>query len=104
MKILFIISAFIFISCNGGKNAETGKDEASKNSSETKGKWTNEEQVTFMDDCIANAGPDINNDSTQIYCACMLTKAQSDYPKFADVEKNMTIQQVNKWASECLGK
>jgi hypothetical protein len=104
MKILMIISAFLIFSCNSGKNKETGETDKKENSDLPKGKWSNEEQVNFMDDCISNAGTGMKNDSTQIYCACMLTKAQTAYPNYDDVEKKMTIQQVNKWASECLGK
>lgn len=104
MKILLIISACFIISCNSGKNNEAGESDKNENSAGAQGKWTNEEQVNFMDDCISNAGAGMGNDSTQLYCACMLKKAQAAYPKYADVEKKMTIEQVNKWASECLGK
>ena len=104
MKILLIISACFLFSCNSGKNNGADEKDEKENSTSTQGKWTNEEQVNFMNDCITNAGPDIKSDSTQIYCACMLTKAQTAYPKYDDVEKKMTIEQVNKWATECLGK
>ena len=104
MKILIIISAFLIISCNSGNNADKKETDKNETTDKPKSKWTNEEQVNFMDDCISNAGPDIKEDSLQIYCACMLTKTQTTYPDPADVEKKMTMEQVRKWASECLGK
>ena len=104
MKILLIISACFIISCNSGKNNEAAETDKNENSGKADGKWSNEEQVNFMDDCISKAGPAMKSDSAQIYCACMLTKAQTAYPKYVDVEKKMTIEQVNSWADECLGK
>ena len=104
MKILLIISAFFIISCNSGKNNEAAEDDKKEKADRTTGKWTNEDQVNFMDDCISNAGTDMKSDSIQIYCACMLTKAQTAYPKYDDVEEKMTVSQVRKWAAECLGK
>jgi len=104
MKILFIISACFIISCNSGKNNEAAENDKKENADRTTAKWTNEDQVNFMDDCISKAGLAMKSDSAQMYCACMLTKAQTAYPKYDDVEKKMTIQQVNSWADECLGK
>ena len=109
MKILFIITTtFLILSCNSGKREESGdKDKtenASANDAKSTSKWSNEDQVNFMDDCIMEAAKKMKEDSARVYCACMLTKAQSAYPEFEDVSKKMTVDQVDEWALECMGK
>ena len=107
MKFLLMFSAFLVISCNSGKRQESGENDKSENSSADNAKsrnWSNEDQVNFMEDCISEATNNMKEDSARVYCACMLTKAQSAYPKFEEVSKKMTVDQVDKWATECLGK
>ena len=104
MKILLILSVFCLFACNSGKSKEEGNSGTQEKSTRTEGKWSNEDQVNFMNDCIENAGPDIKNDSIQIYCACMLTKTQVAYPNFKDAVEKMRVAEVDKWAMECLGR
>jgi hypothetical protein len=105
MKLLMILSAILVISCNSGKNADEKNSTQNSADNKTKGnKWTNEDQVNFMNDCITEAAKGMKGDSAQIYCACMLTKAQAAYPEFEDVSKKMTVNQIDKWAADCLGK
>jgi hypothetical protein len=106
MKLIMILSAVLVLSCNSrNSGADDNKSKNTSTESNTKGnKWSNEDQVNFMDDCITEATKNMKEDSAQVYCACMLTKAQAAYPEFDDVSKKMTVNQVNQWAADCMGK
>jgi hypothetical protein len=103
-NFLIILLGLITFACNSGSDSKAGTQDTTINNSETGGKaWTNEDQVNFMDNCINEAGRNISRDSAQKYCACMLTKAQQNYPDYQQANSQMTMEQVNNWAEECLG-
>ena len=107
MKPFLIIFALFLFSCNSGQRKEkTDDNNKTENSTQSDpgNKWSNEDQVNFMNDCIQEAGRNISSDSAQKYCACVLVKAQSAYPDFKAADAKMTVEQINQWAEECLGK
>ena len=103
MKILFfLILGFSFTACNSG-SGETLESNSTGNAKVEKA-WSNEDQISFMDDCITEAEKTTSSDSAQKYCACVLLKAQAAYADYETAEEKMTKEQIDGWTGECLEK
>jgi hypothetical protein len=106
-NFLIILLGLLTFACNSGTDNKDGNNDTTLRNTTpgtaAGGNWTNEDQVNFMDNCISEAGRNISRDSAQAYCACMLTRAQQNYPDYQQANSKMTMEQMNSWAEDCLG-
>lgn len=99
---LYLIICFSFIACNSSR--EEARESNSTGNAKAAKAWSNEDQISFMDDCITEAEKTTSSDSAQKYCACVLIKAQGVYADYAAAEEKMSKEQIDGWTADCLGK
>ncbi len=64
------------------------------------GKWSDDEQKAFMDNCTPGASENPGIDAEK-YCSCMLEKIMDEYPKAVDADK-MTMEEMTDMAKDCM--
>jgi hypothetical protein len=53
----------------------------------TLGKWTADDRIEFINNCIETATPGIGEKAAKSYCECMQYKVERKLPKREDIEK-----------------
>lgn len=83
MKIYLLSLSFLFF-CNGNNND-----------------WSQEEKNAFMQNCIKNASQNLDVDSANNYCSCMLEKIIEEYPTPEEATL-LTTDKVKQMTKTCL--
>ena len=77
-KLILLFASFI-LACNNQSTTTNNKDTTRKDTAITTAHWTNEEELEFMDGCVAGAETNMGKEKAYSYCKCVLKQMQAKY-------------------------